>query len=192
MLVMATRRCDWCGNEYSRPPSLLRKHCSRECGGLGRTKSLDSITSRRRKYCPGHPLADDAGYAPQHRMILYDAIGGGTHPCHWCGKPVTWVKHVGPISGSLVVDHVDNDWRNNSRHNLVPSCQPCNGNRTHRVRDDEVFIIRKNGTRLRGVARECLHCGKPFVATPSDVKAGKGKYCSRACGASKATSQAPA
>lgn len=78
-------------------------------------------------YMPGHPLV--AGKSRprvhMHRAVLYDAIGPGPHPCHWCGKSVTFrVRSGGP--DWLVVDHLDHDGLNNDRSNLVPSCTRCN------------------------------------------------------------------
>ncbi|AEJ94999.1 HNH endonuclease [Mycobacterium phage ArcherS7] len=58
----------------------------------------------------------------EHRLVLWKHIGPGTHPCHWCGKPVTWGE-------DLQVDHVDWDKLNNVPDNLVPSCRPCNFDR---------------------------------------------------------------
>lgn len=81
----------------------------------------------------GHPLASRSGLLLLHRKLLYDRIGPGWHPCHWCGEPVEW--RAGRLAkGALVVDHVDHDKLNNSPENLVPSCNPCN---CHRVRGEE-------------------------------------------------------
>lgn len=74
-----------------------------------------------------HPLAI-GGYVYEHRQVLYDAIGPGPHPCHWCRTDINWV--VGRISrGALVPDHVDGDKANNNIDNLVPSCHRCNASR---------------------------------------------------------------
>lgn len=73
-----------------------------------------------------HPLGRNP---TRHRVRLYDSIGPGTHPCHWCGKPVAW-EIAYPAPGSLVVDHLDENKRNNAIENLVPACQPCNIGRT--------------------------------------------------------------
>lgn len=65
-----------------------------------------------------HPLAKKSGYVAEHRMVLFNAIGEGEHPCYWCGIKVGWeVMHV---------DHVDEDKTNNELGNLVPSCASCN------------------------------------------------------------------
>lgn len=75
----------------------------------------------------GHPLADRWGHVLEHRKVLYDKIGPGAHPCHWCGASVTWDSGY-----SLTTDHVDFDRSNNDPANLVPSCNPCNAARTRR------------------------------------------------------------
>lgn len=72
----------------------------------------------------GHPLARAKGQVHEHRVVLYDAIGPGSHPCHWCGCTVEWGYGLGP--SVLVVDHVDGVKTNNALSNLVPACNPCN------------------------------------------------------------------
>lgn len=74
-----------------------------------------------------HPLARKHGKVLVHRVVLYDAIGPGPHPCHWCAKPVDWTYGVTP--DALFVDHLDDDKTNNVLENLVPSCNYCNRNR---------------------------------------------------------------
>lgn len=75
----------------------------------------------------GHPLARAKGQVLLHRVVLYDDIGPGPHPCHWCDKPVDWT--FGVTDDALVVDHVDDDRLNNDRSNLVASCNDCNTSR---------------------------------------------------------------
>lgn len=82
----------------------------------------------RRVYEPGHPLANREGAIGENRYVLFNAIGEGPHPCHWCGKPVHWRTGSAAIK-NLVVDHLDHDKLNNSASNLVPACNPCNGHR---------------------------------------------------------------
>jgi hypothetical protein len=76
---------------------------------------------------PDHPLAfPSSGKVLRHRAVLYESIGPGSHPCHWCKRMVAWED--APPNG-LVADHVDGDRFNNDPANLVPSCQTCNLNR---------------------------------------------------------------
>jgi hypothetical protein len=73
----------------------------------------------------GHPLADKAGRIYEHRVVLYDKIGPGSHKCHWCLKIINW------DDGTLTVDHLDFDRKNNDPENLEPSCLSCNSKRTY-------------------------------------------------------------
>lgn len=72
----------------------------------------------------GHPLSRSGGLLGEHREVLYDKIGPGPHPCHWCGKLLDW----GGLGG-IIADHLDGDRINNDPENLVPSCSPCNTGR---------------------------------------------------------------
>ena len=139
-------------------------------------------SARRRLWCPKHPLADKTGYALEARVVLYDQIGPGTHPCHWCKAPVIWTLE-GLIQDALVVDHVDHNGHNNNPKNLVPSCVSCNTTRTtKRVADDELFITRANGTRVRAVKRQCRCCSGFFLIPPAALRRpNKGLYCSLSC-----------
>ena len=91
----------------------------------------------------GHSVARGSRLE-EHRKVLFDKIGPGTHPCHWrdvygCGKnSLEW----GSISG-ICADHLDGDKRNNHPDNLVPSCNSCNlrrGRLGHLVSRDVVEI----------------------------------------------------
>lgn len=87
-----------------------------------RTRTLKGY---RMAEVPEHPLAGKYGLILVHRKVLYDRIGPGWHPCHWCGELVEW--RVSKLAkGVLVVDHLDHDILNNAPGNLVPSCNPCN------------------------------------------------------------------
>jgi hypothetical protein len=130
---------------------------------------------------PGHPLAPPGGCLPAHRVALYEKIGPGPHPCHWCGKQVEWRVGAGSRPGALVVDHVDGDTKNNEPENLVASCVGCNSTRWHWVGDTEDYVVRKNGTRLRVERRICAWCGETFTTAPYTAQA----FCSINCGTSK-------
>lgn len=80
-----------------------------------------------------HPLARSGGSVLLHRVVLYDAIGPGPHPCHWmnileCGQDALEWTH--DIYG-ICVDHLDRNRRNNDVSNLVPACHSCNIRRHH-------------------------------------------------------------
>lgn len=77
---------------------------------------------------PTHPLAVN-GRVFEHRKVLFEAIGAGHHPCHWCAVVVEWMRKGTARRSTLVVDHLDGDKANNARDNLVPSCSRCNWSR---------------------------------------------------------------
>ncbi len=79
---------------------------------------------------PGHPVAHADGRVRVHRAVLYDKIGPGPHPCHWCGLSVDWYGDP-----ELHADHLDANTWNNDPANLVASCPPCNSARTMREAD---------------------------------------------------------
>lgn len=72
-------------------------------------------------YMPEHELASKSGLVFEHRRVLFEEIGPGTHPCHWCERPVTW-------GVDLHTDHLG-DRLDNDPQLLVPSCRPCNSAR---------------------------------------------------------------
>ena len=78
----------------------------------------------------GHPVARQTGWAYEHRIVLYDAIGVGPHPCHWCGAQVRFDRTYPQHQDGLVVDHLNDDKADNRPANLVPSCNPCNSTRS--------------------------------------------------------------
>lgn len=61
----------------------------------------------------------------EHRLVLFDSIGPGSHPCNWCDQIVDWGMPPKTL-GSLVVDHLNWDRADNNPDNLVPSCERCN------------------------------------------------------------------
>lgn len=89
---------------------------------------LDTKRYIQRKI-PNHPIATKNGRVLLHRAALYDKIGPGEHPCHWCGEIVSWEKSYPKHPDALIVDHLDHDRHNYSPENLVPACNPCNSQR---------------------------------------------------------------
>jgi len=97
---------------------------------------------------------------------------------------VTWLVGARTGKGSLTVDHIDNDGRNNAAENLVPSCHGCNSKRqkTDLVGDGELFITMKGQRgRHRAVERACRSCGATFLHLAAATQPNKGQFCSKSC-----------
>lgn len=97
------------------------------------------INYRSRRVPVSHPLAvvnsslsldGTTVHVRTHRLVLWDKIGPGPHPCHWCGRELVWRpgEHAG--GNTLTVDHVNGDPKDNTPSNLVAACQACNVTRT--------------------------------------------------------------
>lgn len=96
----------------------------------GMTRLTENPRAYIRVAIPGHPLGDGEGRVMIHRAVLYNRIGPGVHPCHWCSTPLIWKMHnEATTKGSLLADHVDGDTLNHDSENLVPACSRCNSMR---------------------------------------------------------------
>lgn len=113
----------WCARHYTRwlrhgDPTTVRPD-----EAPAGTRHVDFATGYVRVKIPGHPLCPSGhSWVFEHRAALYEAIGPGSHDCHWCGTPVAW-------GDTLIADHLDGSLRNNAPDNLVPSCLNCNASR---------------------------------------------------------------
>lgn len=187
------RNCERCGAAFTTWPGHIKKgwgrFCSISCAKIQEWESRDKGTGYQFRRDPDHPLADAKGVVRVHRAVLFDAIGPGPHPCHWCGTILNWRTFrdsENPTApGAITVDHLDLNHRNNAVDNLVPSCHACNvwRNPPHRplVRDSEDFIVGKDGGRRRAVRLTCETCGQEFLRQPSNLRQSAGRFCSRPC-----------
>lgn len=135
---------------------------------------------------PKHPLARQGGKVALNRMALFDAIGPGPHPCHWCGIELHWATHtMAKSAGILLADHVDGNRDNNDPSNLVPSCHRCNVIRASRFFITTVELSVPNGTnsaiRTRAIRGICTECGTEYIRSISNARRPKAQYCSRSC-----------
>lgn len=114
---------------------------------------------------------------PTHRIIMYDAIGEGPHPCHWCGEMLNWGRGTG--KGVLNVDHLDGDKKNNVLSNLVVSCHRCNCSRDNPLTlPAGTPYIQRGKVRSRASEKICENCGETFLYAASR----KGvRFCSLSC-----------
>lgn len=184
--------CGQCGDSFlpRQNHGKLQQFCSQQCAYAARRKPAPKPGQYRMLYLPGHPLAGKAKYLPEHRVLLWNRIGPGPHPCHYCGTLIDWLPGEYTKKGALGVDHIDRNRANNNPSNLVPSCQACNNRNTSRtVLDEEPFVARANGTRLRGESRDCMACGVKFITYP-DPRPNRGLYCSRSCARRKPAAHA--
>jgi 5-methylcytosine-specific restriction endonuclease McrA len=128
---------------------------------LATTEINVSVSHGRRyrlKEIPSHPLAGRNGKVYEHRMVLYDAIGPGPHPCYWCGVTLDWLP--GSTPGAIEVDHLNAISDDNRIDNLVPACRNCNSGRGSQARAD---VLRSLGWWSNHDTIESLGARKPRV-----------------------------
>lgn len=188
---MEPRPCKQCGVKFT-PSQNGRPYCSRPCYWESkRGKTRKGGVNYRMTTKPGHPLAPPSGVLPVARIVLYEKLGPGKHPCHWewCGHRILkWKpKSSRYAPDALYVDHLNHDTADDSPDNLVPSCNACNGHRRKNggsppIREGELSIMWGNA-RTRAVKLYCNQCGAEFLTIPAELKrrGNRGRYCSGSC-----------
>lgn len=139
---------------------------------------------RKHIFRPEHPLAPPSGLILVSRVVLYDKIGPGVHPCNWCGVKLTWAGagSGSRVSGKIVADHCDNDPENDDPGNLVVACYGCNISRGRTpMAQGEVLFMVIGGIRHRAVEKVCERCKSTFLMPRSQLKYRSGRFCGRAC-----------
>lgn len=185
-------RCAYCSAPF-KPRDKRSKYCSLACYKSAPRPKRDAVAHRSVR-APGHPVAPPSGITYAARIVLYNRIGPGSHPCHWCGRAVTWRPGGGLKADALIVDHLDFDPANDDVENLAPSCNICNRHRLRNggrapIKDGELFLLNSYGDRTRAIEKTCERCGEPFIARVSQIKIGRGRFCSRSCARSSPRSK---
>lgn len=67
---------------------------------------------------PDHPLSNNHGRVFEHRLIMFEKLGGDDQCCEWCGKRLSWTE--------IIIDHLNEIKDDNRIENLVVSCNNCN------------------------------------------------------------------
>lgn len=176
--------CRICRKTFT-PTQSGRFYCSRECYYESKRGPRKENVQYRMVTVKGHPIAPPGGVLPVARVVLYDKLGPGPHPCHWCSNPVQWRPEDRYAKDALMADHLDWNATNDAPENLVPSCNACNGHRrssggSQLIEDGELWV-RRGRTRTRAVQRNCEYCGGHFLTIPAEIRNGKGRFCSRSC-----------
>jgi hypothetical protein len=139
-----------------------------------------------------HPLVAYSTRTPsrrawlaEHRVVLFDAIGPGAHPCHWCARPVRWDRSWAKAIDGLVVDHLNDVKTDNRIENLVASCGVCNSHRGRLAADAATLPDRLDGLAGQAAMFADLDVGPAelpqldehvlaFPGGPADVRLGVG------------------
>lgn len=159
-----SRSAKLCPQHYHR---IYRHGDANKTANAPTTPSASPGRRYRTAYAPRHALAMANGNVYVHRRVLYDILGPGEHPCHWCGVPVHWSTRGDKLG--LYPDHVNGLGDDNRAENLVPSCLSCNSGRGAQARSAE---LKRNGwwsghdtiARLsRGGRREPIEEPKPSL-----------------------------
>lgn len=181
------RTCENCGTSFlQKGTTNPRRFCTSDCYKQSpRGPRKAKVKWARRMKLIDHPLSKTNGLVSVSRRNLYDTIGDGPHTCHWCQCLIDWKQDLG--NGLITADHLDGNPDNNAPENLVAGCHACSSSRRKgNIKTGELTLNTGKG-RTRAVQRECENCGKTFLTVPSQIRAGRGRFCSRQCARSPRT-----
>jgi hypothetical protein len=172
-----------CQNHYM----MLRRRGTTVATKRGHGTAYGAVYTKPNGYTvrkmPDHPLAaPSSGLVYEHRRVMYDLLGPGPHPCHWCGVMLDWPD--------AECDHLDTARSNNVPSNLVFSCHDCNTRRV--IPSPEALAARlaaldrgREAARLASSRpremRACVLCCTEVERLPSDRRV----FCSRRCASIK-------
>lgn len=102
---------------------LCEKHYARQRRGQPLADKIPSYLYKTKagylvRLMPGHALAMADGRVHEHRAVSYEKHNGKCPNCFWCGEALEWK--------TAVIDHLDENKKNNAESNLLVSCNPCN------------------------------------------------------------------
>lgn len=157
-LVCAIDGCGKVAREGQQPICPMHYHRRYRTGSLDKNSPALRWINKSDGYyvviSASHPLAGKGGIVREHRAILYDALGPGPHPCHWCGTSLPWPR--------ICVDHLNGVRSDNRPDNLVVACNGCNGSRGKLL----AFIAKARPERLadiRGMMDEAISLAQPSL-----------------------------
>lgn len=183
--------CEACGEPIPKRKmraSKPNRFCSWDCfKATPRPQLVETPIGTRMMRRPDHPLAPPkSGLVALSRIVLYEKIGPGEHPCTWCERKVTWMPGAGNTEGALIADHLDWNQQNNDPSNLVPSCHVCNSHRVRQsdrrlIEEHEIFLVDSAGERHRAEEKVCEYCGSAFLAKLTFTRRRAVRFCSLPC-----------
>ena len=122
----APKSCTQCGADF-KPADSQAQFCSHQCRADASKTDTGALGYRLLTVNPGHPLLAFGQHRIfEHRAVLWEKYGPGSHPCHYCGQSLDWLPGQMTRDGKITTEHLDGDRGNNDPTNLVVACHGCN------------------------------------------------------------------